>query len=660
MPDLTPPDGTSELPPTGEHTTGTLGRYKILGELGRGGCGIVYRALDPSIGRMVAIKTILAKTESSVGKESRERFRREARSAGNLSHPNIVTVHDFSDTGDPMFIAMEFIQGRTLADLMSDGPLALDFIIKILRSAADALDYAHAHHVVHRDVKPANFLIDELGRLKITDFGIAKMLDSDESLTSTGTVVGTVQYMSPEQISETHVSGLSDQFSLAVIAYETLAGVKPFQGNSWATVIHAIIMGEPPNITKYRDALGEPVNKVLRKALSKDPLARYSTCTEFCDALEQSIADVTMQRTEILPKAPDGRPLGMPPKQEKPPVVQQQPLDHGSEMAEPLPPVVAKAPAVANAPLETRRPQWRSLLIGAVGAVLIAAVAWLALRSRNERQAAPPVEQASSAQHSAPTLPASQPAPQPVSTQPAEATPARTPETKGKQLPKQVKEQSKAEPVPPVAKPSPAVTAANNPPPMPVQSAPLPPPQVTAPPVREPTTAPPPAPAPKKATEEAAKPPADDQVKRAADEQAKRVADEQLKRTADEQTKRLADEQARNARAADFAAISRALRDYQTAYEQKDPAALQKIWPSIPKQVLDGIRGSFREATTVSMDLRAVGDPKVSGSTATVLCDRVLRQVILKRPLQATGRVRIVLSRAGSGWMIQSVDSVNP
>ena len=233
--------------------------------------------MDPSIGRIVAIKTILAKTESSSGQESRERFRREARAAGNLSHPNIVTVHDFSDSGDPMFIAMEFVEGDTLAEAMFRGPLAVDFILGVLRSAADALDYAHVHHIVHRDIKPANFLINQSGRLKITDFGIAKMLDSDEGLTSTGMVVGTAQYMSPEQISEAHVTGRSDQFSLAVIAYEMLAGVKPFQGNSWASMIHAIIMAEPPPITKYQNATGDRVNTVLRKALSKDPESRYAT-----------------------------------------------------------------------------------------------------------------------------------------------------------------------------------------------------------------------------------------------------------------------------------------------------------------------------------------------------------------------------------------------
>jgi serine/threonine protein kinase len=663
VPELTPPDGPRELPPTGEHTTGSLGRYKILGELGRGGCGIVYRALDPSIGRMVAIKTILARTESSLGKESRERFRREARSAGNLSHPNIVTIHDFSDTGDPMFIAMEFIEGRTLAEAMSSGPLSLDFILGVLRSAADALDYAHSHHIVHRDIKPANFLISEDGRLKITDFGIAKMLDSDESLTSTGTVVGTVQYMSPEQISETQVTGLSDQFSLAVIAYEMLAGVKPFQGNSWATVIHAIIMADPPPIAKYRESLGERVNGVLRKALSKDPLARFATCKEFCDALEKAIASAPLEGTVIFAKPPEGRPSGIPAEREKSrvvdkPAVGNAPGDGATSKIEVLP-LLAKAPPTAAG-------QWRSILIGAVGAVVIVTGGWLVLHSRNTHQATQPVtEQAGSpTQHSAPPAPALQPASPP---EPKVIPVVPAPEAKAKQTTKQVKEQARQQTkIEPAVKPLSPVANANTQARPIIESAPPPTsPQPTTTALRDPTPAPPTAPAPKQIpddrairADEQAKRLADEQTRRAADEQTKRLADEQTKRAADEQNKRLADEQAKTARAAEYASISRALRAYQTAYEQRDLTALQAIWPSIPKQALEGIRGSFRDATTISMDLRPLGDPKVSGNTATVLCDRNLHQVILKRALQASGRVRIVLSRAGSGWMIQSVDVV--
>jgi hypothetical protein len=169
----------------------------------------------------------------------------------------------------------------------------------------------------------------------------------------------------------------------------------------------------------------------------------------------------------------------------------------------------------------------------------------------------------------------------------------------------------------------------------------------------------PPAPSPNKTQEDQANKAAEEQAKRLADQQAKRAADDQAKRALDEQTKRLSDEQAKNVRSAENAAISRALRDYQAAYSRKDLTALQTIWPSIPKQALEGIRGSFRDASEVSMDLRAVGDPQISGNSATVICDRNLHQVIMKRAFQATGKVRIVLSRVASGWIIQSVDSIN-
>src|SRR5665213_118591 len=271
----------------------TIGRYEVVGELGRGGWGVVYRAIDPSLGRTVAIKTIQA---NNGAKEIRERFHREARTAGMLSHPNIVTVYEFSDTGDVMFIAMEYVDGETLAQKMRDGALPLDFTLAVTRAASEALDFAHAHHIVHRDVKPGNFMISKDGHLKMADFGIAKILDAEVGLTSTGMVIGTAQYMSPEQIAAKEVTGRSDQFSLAVIVYEMLTGHRPFQGNSWASVMHAIISSEPRALSEYRKELGDAATEALRKGLAKDPLQRYASCRDMVNALDHALLGPTAER----------------------------------------------------------------------------------------------------------------------------------------------------------------------------------------------------------------------------------------------------------------------------------------------------------------------------------------------------------------------------
>jgi serine/threonine protein kinase len=223
-----------------------IGRYKIIRELGRGAMGVVYHAIDPNIGRPVAIKTINLGTVLKPDEQERlrERLFREARSAGILSHPGIVTIYDVEQQGDLAYIAMEYVDGPTLDQVLSQ-PKALDpeQMFSVLAQTAVALDYAHGKGIVHRDVKPANIMIAAGGTVKITDFGIAKITASDQ-FTMTGSIVGTPHYMSPEQVQGQPVDGRSDQFSLAVIAFEMLTGEKPYTGEHLTTVVYKIVVGE--------------------------------------------------------------------------------------------------------------------------------------------------------------------------------------------------------------------------------------------------------------------------------------------------------------------------------------------------------------------------------------------------------------------------------
>jgi predicted Ser/Thr protein kinase len=269
----------------------SIGRYQILGELGRGAMGIVYRATDPAIGRPVAIKTIkLADfTDPTERARLRDRLFREAQSAGILSHPNIVTVYDVGEQEELTYIAMEFVNGSTLEKLLTAGePPAQDVILNVLRQTAAALDFAHKKGIVHRDIKPANIMIDEDGTAKITDFGVAKIAASQQ-LTQTGTVLGTPNYISPEQVQGKPVDGRADQFSLAVMTYEMLTGEKPFAGEHLTTVLYKIVSEEPVPPHNLNPSLGWPVAMVLTRAMSKDPAKRYASCTEFAAAVESAL-----------------------------------------------------------------------------------------------------------------------------------------------------------------------------------------------------------------------------------------------------------------------------------------------------------------------------------------------------------------------------------
>lgn len=250
--------------------------------------GIVYRAHDPAIGRVVAIKTIRLNelAEPSERAKLRERLMREAQSAGILSHPGIVTIFDVGEQDGLAYISMEFVDGPTLERLTNADPPSGRLVLDILHQTAAALDYAHRKGIVHRDIKPANVMIHERTVAKITDFGVARI--QSHQMTQAGSMIGTPNYMSPEQIQGQTVDGRSDQFSLAVIAYEMVVGERPFSGDSIAALAFKIVQEDPAPAHRLNSTLGWPVDTVLKRALSKKPEDRFSTCVEFAAAMDNA------------------------------------------------------------------------------------------------------------------------------------------------------------------------------------------------------------------------------------------------------------------------------------------------------------------------------------------------------------------------------------
>jgi serine/threonine-protein kinase len=264
-----------------------IGKYEILGTLGKGGMGIVYKALDPDIEREVAIKTIRFDTLTE-GQETEElltRVIREAKAAGRLNHPNIITIYDVVRDKDLTYIVMQYIDGQSLQALIDSGkPFSPLEIINTLKPVSEALDFAHQNGIVHRDIKPANILIDRSGQPFLADFGVARIETS--TLTQAGTTVGTLSYMSPEQVKGQTVDKRSDIFALGVILYELLTGKKPFGGDNMSTIVYRIVNEEPPRVTDINKELHGGYESVVRKALAKDPEARYQSCREMIADLE--------------------------------------------------------------------------------------------------------------------------------------------------------------------------------------------------------------------------------------------------------------------------------------------------------------------------------------------------------------------------------------
>ncbi|MFQ5778814.1 MAG: protein kinase [Terriglobia bacterium] len=266
-----------------------LGRYEILEEIGRGAMGAVYRARDPVIGRVVALKVISIPGLNSADEQGyRQRFFREAQAAGQLSHPGIVTIHDVGEdeaTKTP-YIVMELIEGRTLEELGRSERLPPKRAVELTQQVAEALDYAHGRQVIHRDIKPANILITTEGRAKITDFGVAKLRTAQ--VTQTGQLVGTPAYMSPEQLTSGQVDGRTDIFALGVILYWLLTGEKPFPGEDPTAVMFKIFYKDPVPPAQVNPSLSSDYDYILGRLLVKDPEQRYQRGRELVDDLEDA------------------------------------------------------------------------------------------------------------------------------------------------------------------------------------------------------------------------------------------------------------------------------------------------------------------------------------------------------------------------------------
>ncbi|HEX4944442.1 MAG TPA: protein kinase [Usitatibacteraceae bacterium] len=302
--------------------TPVLGRYKIVSEIGQGAMGTVYKAVDPIIDRTVAIKTINLNLSKQELEEYEARFQQEIKAAGRLNHPNIVTIYDVGKTEQVAYMAMEFLEGQELKDIIASGKLPpTEQTVDIIAQVADGLWFAHQQDIVHRDVKPSNIMVLKGGIAKITDFGIARLPNSAVK-TMTGLILGSPRYMSPEQVIGKSLDTRTDIFSLGVVLYEALTGIAPFDGDNVNAIMYSTVNTAPPPPSTHNRQLPAMLDLIVAKAMAKAVDDRYQTVKEFADDLREARRQLDAARPSVALKArsapPPSRPHGEATSQESP------------------------------------------------------------------------------------------------------------------------------------------------------------------------------------------------------------------------------------------------------------------------------------------------------------------------------------------------------